>query len=304
MEIIEFSCVLLDCRKAAWPGTEIGRFQQYVTPQRSRLTPFITELTAITQQMVDPPRGVTFPAALHGFGAFLHGHGLDMHEEGGSAQARVAVVTWGDSDIAEALRRSCEQWKVGIPQLFKSWVNLKKCYRQHFKRDTIGLRRTVERLGLTFDGRAHSGLVDSHNTGKIAIRMMEEGFVFSKGTRAFAPDGNVWGSRQQRAAAAAKRAGEGIVSGGDVVTPPKRLCTVGEAAEPRKQPLSQRRAELDASAAKIGPQTLALQGKGSAPDQPYQLSAEDMKALEQLGEELAAESRQRAKKMLPTNSVL
>lgn len=273
LEIIEFPCVLLDMRRSAWPGRELGRFQQYVTPQRSRLTPFITELTAITQRMVDPPNGTTFPVALERFGEFLRSHGIEIDQPGGGASSRVAVVTWGDVDCATALRLSCEQWRVPIPKLFSSWVDLKQCYRRHYKRDPIGLRRTVEEhLGLTFEGRAHSGLVDSFNTAKIVLRMAKDGFVFSQGTRGFGPDGLVWGSRNSKKRAVDGGAGTAQKSG-----------LAGARAGQRHQ--AHTRAEVDSAAAAEQP---------GEPPRPHELSPADREALEQMAAELHDEEAQRA----------
>jgi len=60
-----------------------------------------------------------------------------------------------------------------------------------------GLRACVERSGLPFIGRAHSGLVDSQNTAALAARMIEQGFRFLRTTRGFAPDGKAWGAKSR-----------------------------------------------------------------------------------------------------------
>lgn len=61
-----------------------------------------------------------------------------------------------------------------------------------------GLRACVERCGLQFVGRAHSGLVDSRNTAKIVLQMLQQGFRFERTTRGFAPDGTAWGSKKAK----------------------------------------------------------------------------------------------------------
>ena len=51
------------------------------------------------------------------------------------------------------------------------WVDLKILYKRHYRKEAKGgLQACVERLGLTFQGRAHDGLIDSRNTAAIATR--------------------------------------------------------------------------------------------------------------------------------------
>jgi inhibitor of KinA sporulation pathway (predicted exonuclease) len=61
----------------------------------------------------------------------------------------------------------------------------------------------VKACGLAFVGRAHSGLVDSRNTAAICCQMLLQGFRFTRPTRGFAPDGNVWGQKKKQKVAQA-----------------------------------------------------------------------------------------------------
>lgn len=83
-----------------------------------------------------------------------------------------------------AIRRNCETLEIKFPERFKNWINLKEMYKQHFKRKPSGgLKHVVESLGFTFEGRAHSGIVDARNTAKIANLMSTQGFRFWRHTR-------------------------------------------------------------------------------------------------------------------------
>ena len=94
------------------------------------------------------------------------------------------IVTWGDSDIGTILKEQCIRHKIELPLYFNQWINLKSQFKQHFGWEPHGgLQRVVERCGFSFDGRAHSGLVDSFNTAKIVKKMLEGGFRFSRATR-------------------------------------------------------------------------------------------------------------------------
>ena len=101
------------------------------------------------------------------------------------------IITWGDSDIGTILKEQCKRLKIELPSYFHQWINLKSLFKQHFGWEPHGgLQNVVERCGYSFDGRAHSGLVDSRNTAKIVKKMLEEGYRFTRPTRnihAYAP---------------------------------------------------------------------------------------------------------------------
>ena len=49
---------------------------------------------------------------------------------------------------------------------------MKVLYERVYKKDSKGLRRCVEAIGVQFEGRAHSGLVDARNTAGIVCDMV------------------------------------------------------------------------------------------------------------------------------------
>lgn len=195
-EIIEFPSVLLRLK----PGgvTEIvAEIQLYVQPERSTLTTFCKGLTGITQDQVDA--GLPLPATIGKYRDWLVGQRLlpplaaATPEEGYGAGNRAApdwprfaLVTWSDADLGGQLYDECQ--RKGLHDLrgwwFRSWVNLKSLYPQHYQREARGgLQACVEATGQSFEGRAHSGLVDAQNTAKIVVNMREEGFRFVRTTR-------------------------------------------------------------------------------------------------------------------------
>ena len=73
---------------------------------------------------------------------------------------------------------------------------MKAIFKRHFGWEPRGgLQTVVERCGFSFDGRAHSGLVDSVNTAKIVRKMLEEGFQFTRSTSQICTYGS-WGKRR------------------------------------------------------------------------------------------------------------
>ncbi|NWZ59544.1 ERI1 exoribonuclease, partial [Spizaetus tyrannus] len=59
----------------------------------------------------------------------------------------------------------------------KKWINIRKSYGNFYKvpRNQTKLTIMLEKLGMNYDGRPHSGLDDSKNIARIAIRMLQDG---------------------------------------------------------------------------------------------------------------------------------
>ncbi|NXB81112.1 ERI1 exoribonuclease, partial [Donacobius atricapilla] len=59
----------------------------------------------------------------------------------------------------------------------KKWINIRKSYGNFYKvpRNQTKLTIMLENLGMNYDGRPHSGLDDSKNIARIAIRMLQDG---------------------------------------------------------------------------------------------------------------------------------
>ena len=59
-------------------------------------------------------------------------------------------------------------------------MDLKILYKRHYRKEAKGgLQASVERVGLTFEGRAHDGLIDSRNTAAIAA-LLQPAFCVEK----------------------------------------------------------------------------------------------------------------------------
>lgn len=192
-EIIEFPSVLV---RSTFPFEIGGEFQVYCRPRENpQLSAFCRELTGITQAQVD--NGVSLPEALLAHTAWLRACGL-LSSAGGEEDISFAIVTWGDSDVMSTLDSQCKREGLERPKHFDRWINLKALFQRHYRKQPKGgLQNVVEKVcGLTFDGRAHSGLVDSQNTAKICLQMLQQGFVFERTTRGFGADGLAFGQRR------------------------------------------------------------------------------------------------------------
>eukprot|EP00438_Fugacium_kawagutii_P034101 Skav232061 [mRNA] locus=scaffold1641:126681:146268:- [translate_table: standard] len=169
-EITQFPSVLV--RLNGHRSCIVDEFNTYVRPTLNKQLPqFSIDLTGITQDMVD--RSPALEDALSSYMQWLRSHGLVGSE--GQRIGSWAFCTWSDADIAAQLVREFHFKKIDIPSCFDQWVDLKVLYKRHYRKEAKGgLQACLERVGLTFEGRAHDGLIDSRNTAAIATWAMFE----------------------------------------------------------------------------------------------------------------------------------
>lgn len=163
-EVIEFPCIRLagpDLREAA-------RFHRYVRPRANPvLTPFCTELTGITQDMVageDEFRGV-----LSDFLGWFDAQSVDSF----------TFVTCGDWDLKTMLPEQCRAAGLEVPACFAAWTNVKKSYHAATGTFPRSLAAMLAGLGLGFEGRPHSGIDDVANIARVVRELaLRRGHVF------------------------------------------------------------------------------------------------------------------------------
>ncbi|XP_065342622.1 ERI1 exoribonuclease 2 isoform X2 [Cloeon dipterum] len=155
-EIIEFPAVLINLKT----GEIEEQFQQFVMPmEQPRLSEFCTNFTVSNKGM-----------ALYQAGE---------HSAQDSANIFV-IATWTDWDFKLCLFKECERKNIKFPSIFSQWIDLKAAFRQNYGWTPKGLRGAMEDLGLTFEGREHSGLDDAINTAKLAHRMVCDGSILNR----------------------------------------------------------------------------------------------------------------------------
>ncbi|KAK9829761.1 hypothetical protein WJX72_007715 [[Myrmecia] bisecta] len=167
-EIIEFSCVVLNARTLELGG----RFQQYVKPtEHPLLTRFCMELTHITQDRVD--KGLPLAATLEKHDAWLRQEGLV------GAGKRWVPVTWSDWDFKVQMEMECKWRGIPKPAYFQRWIDLRQTFSATLSRSAMGLKKSVQAVGLAWEGRQHSGLDDALNTARLAAHLIEKGAVLA-----------------------------------------------------------------------------------------------------------------------------
>ncbi|XP_039261560.2 ERI1 exoribonuclease 2-like [Styela clava] len=188
-EIIEFPAVILDVES----GKLVAEFQQYVRPTENPvLSDFCTELTGITKEQVQSSQ--TIHHCLRDFDRWMkeslkkfescefYDHANFKHrtsvQNGCSMSTKLAAfVTWSDWDLGQCLQNECVRKKILKPRELNSWIDLRHFYRNFYKRNPSNLQDALENVGLKFEGRAHSGIVDAQNTARLAAVMMKDGCV-------------------------------------------------------------------------------------------------------------------------------
>ncbi|XP_007495662.1 3'-5' exoribonuclease 1 isoform X2 [Monodelphis domestica] len=164
-EIIEFPIVLLNTHTLEIEDT----FQQYVRPEiNTQLSDFCISLTGITQDMVD--RAATFPQVLRNVVEWMK-----LKELG--TTYKYSILTDGSWDMSKFLNIQCQISRLRYPSFAKKWINIRKSYGNFYKvpRNQTKLTIMLEKLGMSYDGRPHSGLDDSKNIARIAVRMLRDG---------------------------------------------------------------------------------------------------------------------------------
>ncbi|XP_066472577.1 3'-5' exoribonuclease 1 isoform X1 [Tiliqua scincoides] len=164
-EIIEFPIVLLNTRTLEIEDT----FQRYVKPEiNPRLSEFCINLTGISQALVD--KADDFPKVLQ--------HAIEwMEQKELGSKYSYSILTDGSWDMSKFLNIQCRVNRLRYPSFAKKWINIRKAYGNFYKmpRSQTKLSSMLENLGMDYDGRPHSGLDDSKNIARIAIRMLQDG---------------------------------------------------------------------------------------------------------------------------------
>ncbi|XP_029564789.1 3'-5' exoribonuclease 1 [Salmo trutta] len=164
-EIIEFPMVLFNTRTLDIEDS----FQEYVRPEvNTQLSEFCIKLTGITQKMVD--EADTFPNVLKRVVLWLQEKEL-------GTKYKYAILTDGSWDMSKFMNTQCRLSRLRYPKFAKKWINIKKLYGNFYKvpRTQTKLSSMLEKLGLQYEGRPHSGLDDSRNIARIALRMLQDG---------------------------------------------------------------------------------------------------------------------------------
>lgn len=126
-----------------------------IKPANAVIGAFCTELTGITQEMVDSD-GVSFKEAI----AIMKEH----------MQGTTSSAAWGKFD-ARALRMDCAHYGVEYPLIKHSNAQGVFKNKMGLKQET-SVVKALEHFGKAFDGRQHRAMDDAYNTAIILSEIL------------------------------------------------------------------------------------------------------------------------------------
>lgn len=146
-DIIEIGACHLDLQT----GKISQKTSYIIRPANSTMSPFITELTTLTQEDVN--KGIPFTDACNKF----------IKEFGTKSKV---WASWGDYDRIH-FQKDCDFYKARYPFNVKH-INAKTLFSLVYGlRKELGLRNAMEYLGLNFKGTQHRGHDDAFNIAKV-----------------------------------------------------------------------------------------------------------------------------------------
>lgn len=162
-EIIEFPVILVNLEN----NKVVDEFHSYCKPKiNPQLSEFCTQLTGITQDKVG--EADEFPEVLKQMESWMDSHNL------GSGKT-FAVLTDGPWDMSRFMYMQCHHNRIPFPKWCRKWINLRKVYSNFYQCRRTKLNEMLISLGMSFEGHLHSGLDDSRNIARIAMRLAEDG---------------------------------------------------------------------------------------------------------------------------------
>lgn len=153
-EIIEIGAVCINKS-----GETMGEFSQIIKPvQNPILSDFCTELTTITQDMVN--KGLPFPEGLQLFLDWIH-----------SFDAKYLLCSWGYYDKNQ-FEQDCQLH--GLPtDWLEQHISVKHQYAKiNGLKRPMGMKGTLKKEGLKLIGTHHRGIDDAQNIGRIFVRYL------------------------------------------------------------------------------------------------------------------------------------
>ncbi|CAF1643017.1 unnamed protein product [Didymodactylos carnosus] len=92
---------------------------------------------------------------------------------------KLAFATDGPWDFANFLQMQCRLSSIPYPPWAERWIDIRKEFSEFYPVKRAGINKMLNKLGLDFDGRPHSGIDDSINIARITLELLKDGCVLS-----------------------------------------------------------------------------------------------------------------------------
>lgn len=166
-EIIEFPSVIIEINQ----NKIISEFQEYIKPVYNPiLTDFCTDLTGITQKIIDNGKDLKTVVKLYNSWLFQNGLTID----------NFIIVTCGNWDLRDIYQSQCKLSKIKIDKHFTRWINAKNIFEKFYGKKSGSQSEMLNHLSIKQVGRAHSGIDDCRNLSLIMMKTINDGYIFSK----------------------------------------------------------------------------------------------------------------------------
>lgn len=80
-------------------------------------------------------------------------------------------------DIKNCLFPQCALLNISFPHYASKWIDVRKLFSSFYQTSSGNLSNMLTLLGMSFEGREHSGLDDSRNITKIMRQLIKDGAV-------------------------------------------------------------------------------------------------------------------------------
>lgn len=168
-EIIEFPTLMVNART----GQVENEFHFYIKPDvHPTLSSFCTELTGITQGMVDA--GISLNEVLVRHQEWLLESNTVPLSQAKPGMSKFLYVTCGDWDLLTCLPRQLQYHNKKPPAAFTQWINIKTAFKSFYGVKAGGMTHMLALLEMELEGRHHSGIDDCRNIARICARMLED----------------------------------------------------------------------------------------------------------------------------------
>ncbi|XP_071518273.1 ERI1 exoribonuclease 2-like isoform X3 [Panulirus ornatus] len=84
-----------------------------------------------------------------------------------------------DWDLGVCLHHECLRKQLKKPEFFNQWADIRLLYKKFYQRRPKGLAGALQDLGISFEGREHSGICDTRNTAVLISRMVHDGCIIN-----------------------------------------------------------------------------------------------------------------------------
>jgi len=177
-EIVEFPAVLVRLDT----GEVLDEFHRFVRPTETpELSRFCCKFLHLEKDQLDDEEPLE-----NVIGAFNEWtlkvkkeHNLSLYHTGHAFTSNdnvTCIITWTDWDIGTQLREETKRKHIRIPTPIKSWVDLRSIARRHLPLKyghVPRLRKMFDVMGVVWEGKQHSGIVDARNTAKLALKFVD-----------------------------------------------------------------------------------------------------------------------------------